>query len=434
MAKMKSSEMHFGSFMKIHAWLAAAGGEGRVPTIHERHPQSGSVAAFRPEARLLLGCARLPIGPDMRAEILGRLGPDLDWDYLRGLASRHALFPLLHRNLEAIAPSLIPRPFFVELWAHHEKLRLRNTSLAEELLNILGLLDANGIPAIPFKGPALAAAVYGDLALRQFRDLDILIRPEDLPAAKELLKTRGYKPDHELNPTLEAAFLRSKAAHHLVMAQCDDSMLVELHWKTDADHPLEEAADGAWWAGLGESDLDGGRVRCFAPRELLLILCLHGSKHHWSSLAWLVDVAELIRQQPGMDWDWVVARAGKMRSLRRLALGLCLAHRLLDAPLPDEVLQRVQPTPGVEALAARITRMIFDPEAVEPGPLQRLRLDLSLREGLGQKLSYGFNLLLAPSLEEWSRWPLPRPLFVLYAPLRLYTLVERNLWGRGRKR
>ncbi|MBL0210390.1 MAG: nucleotidyltransferase family protein [Holophagaceae bacterium] len=403
-----------------------------MATIHERHPPSGLAAALRPEARLLLLCARLAIGPEERAEILGLLGADLDWDYLRGLASRHALFPLLHRNLDAIAPSSIPRPFFVELWAHHEKLRLRNAAMAAELLETLRLLDAHGIPAIPFKGPALAAAVYGDLALRWFRDLDILIRPQDLQAAKELLKTRGYRPDHELDPTLEAAFLRSKAAHHLVMASSDDALLVELHWKTDADHPLEEAADSAWWARLGETDLGEGRVRCFAPRELLLILCLHGSKHHWSSLAWLVDVAELIRQQPGMDWDWVLSRAGEMRSLRRLALGLCLARQLLDAPLPDDVIQRAQTTPRVEALAARISRMIFDPEAVELGPLQRLRLDLSLCERLGQQLSHLFNLLLNPSLEEWSRWPLPRHLFFLYAPLRLFTLMERNLWGRGR--
>src|SRR5262249_28128936 len=55
----------------------------------------------------------------------------------------------------------------------------RNLLLAHELLRVIDLLGANGIRAIPYKGPLLASQVYGDLGLRLFSDLDILVHEWD---------------------------------------------------------------------------------------------------------------------------------------------------------------------------------------------------------------------------------------------------------------
>src|SRR3712207_8653927 len=40
----------------------------------------------------------------------------------------------------------------------------------------------------------------------------------------------------------------------------------------------------------------------------LLILCVHGTKHIWGRLSWICDVAELLRTQPDMDWEYVLDR------------------------------------------------------------------------------------------------------------------------------
>jgi hypothetical protein len=40
---------------------------------------------------------------------------------------------------------------------------------------------------------------------------------------------------------------------------------------------------------------------------------------------------------------------------------------------------------------------------------------------------HGINTVLAPSLVEWSRWPLPRALFFLYPALRLMRLTRKYL-------
>jgi hypothetical protein len=51
---------------------------------------------------------------------------------------------------------------------HYERNARRNIYLAAQLALLLEALRAENIPAIPYKGPVLAALAYGDLTLREF--------------------------------------------------------------------------------------------------------------------------------------------------------------------------------------------------------------------------------------------------------------------------
>jgi hypothetical protein len=72
------------------------------------------------------------------------------------------------------------------------------------------ILEGRGIPAIPYKGPVLAASLYEDLAVRPFSDLDILIKRKDVLKAMDLMTSLGYRPHYQLTHTQVAAFLKSK--------------------------------------------------------------------------------------------------------------------------------------------------------------------------------------------------------------------------------
>ncbi len=382
-----------------------------------------------PEAQVLLACARLELTGAERDGLAQALATGLDWDWLLELAERHGLRPLLYRHLDALASGLVPRRVLVDLWTHHERRALTNQLMAQELLRILALFDHAGIAALPYKGPALAASLYGDLALREFGDLDILLRPQELLAAKALLRSQGYHPLYDLKPAVEAAFLASRAQYHLVMVHGESSIAVELHWMTDPDFPVERITDDRWWAELGHSGMGQGRVRCFSNRELLLVLCLHGSKHYWTGLGWLVDVAELTRKQSRADWDWMLGQARAMACERRLALGLHLAGELLGAALPADVRRHVAAVAVVDELAAQVAATWFTRECHTWGGLASLRLQLKLDDRPSQRLRHLTNVLFTPSLAEWSAWPLPRVLHVLYVPLRLVRLI----WKYGTK-
>lgn len=385
----------------------------------------GLRARLRPEAALILCGARLELRAGDREQLLRLLDTKLDWAYLLNLASRHGLRPLLYRHLNAIAAAAVPKAVFAQLWSWHEFTARRNQAMAKELLRILGLLDTNGIPAVPYKGPALAASIYGDLTLREFGDLDILLKPNDAIRAKDILQAEGYLPDLFLPPAVEAGFVRSKKHYDIELLHEQTGVLVELHWKTNSEFAIEATGDERWWNALVTAELCGTRVRSLAPEELLLILCLHGVKHRWRRLGWLVDVAELVRQHPRMDWARVLAIAKARGCKRRLAVGLHLAHHLLDMALPQDVMYAISVQPRSTALACAIGDALFQEEFPQLDPLQELRFDLTLYDRRTQQFRHCVEMLLAPSYYDWSQRTLPRALAFVYLPRRLIRLAKK---------
>jgi hypothetical protein len=99
--------------------------------------------------------------------------------------------PLLYWNLHAVCPAAVPATTLDQLKRYFHTITLRNMFLVRELSTLLSMLDAHGIPAIPYKGPVLATSVYGNLALRQFRDLDVLLRAQDAARAKHFAPFPG---------------------------------------------------------------------------------------------------------------------------------------------------------------------------------------------------------------------------------------------------
>jgi hypothetical protein len=104
-----------------------------------------------------------------------------------------------------------------------------------------------------------------------------------------------------------------------------------------------------------------GEVWTLGPEDTLLFLCCHGTKHNWGALSWLVDVAELVRGQSGLDWDAVVRWSRVPGRRRPVQLGLHLAHHLLEAPVPAEVLTEGDRDPEVAALVAVVEGAFRDP-------------------------------------------------------------------------
>ena len=93
----------------------------------------------------------------------------------------------------------MPKPILEELREHFYANAGRNLFLAKELIKLLHLLESHEIPAIAYKGPMLAVSVYGNLAFRQFGDLDILVQERDYETARHLLMSQGFRLTIELD-------------------------------------------------------------------------------------------------------------------------------------------------------------------------------------------------------------------------------------------
>lgn len=385
-------------------------------------------AGIRPEDKLLLCCARTILESDRVERIRDLLREDIDWTYLIRTALSHGMIALLYWSLNNTCPEAVPRAILDQLRGYFHDNARRNLILTGELLKLLKLFEVHGIPAISYKGPVLAASAYGDLALRHFYDLDILVHERDVLKAKNLLISRGYRQTGvqeavHLQPHCEYGFVRD-----------DGRAIVELRWRITSHRQIPSrhfsfSLDrGRLWERLEPVSLGGREILTLSPEDLLLIFCLHGAKHLWERLGWICDVAKLIGVHQGMDWEEVMRRARSLGSGRMLFLGLFLASDLLGAALPEEVWQRVQADPVVKSLATQVRQRLFREANDSPGIFESSLFYLRARDSLQDRVMYCLYLVhfaITPNMKDQAFLPLPAFLSFLYYPLRPIRLIGK---------
>jgi hypothetical protein len=302
---------------------------------------------------LLAACARTRISPDcaLRARCLATdIG---DWPGLVRLARLHGVLPLVHERLREICPDLVPPPVLDELRRHHRQLAARNAFLLRRLGDTTALLDRHGICAMPFKGPTLALASQGRVDLRQFNDLDLLIRADDVPRLESLLGAAGYRHDRT-GPVWCYTRFRDPAS----------GVALDFQWSLAPSWYRFPLDLDAVWRDCGSIDSGGRRLLQPSPEHLLLLLCGHGVKHCWSKLGWIVDVGELVRRQGRLvDWEGLAAEASRVGGLRGLLLGLSLARDLNGIAFPAPLEPLALGDRALLRLSARVTGKLAAPEA-----------------------------------------------------------------------
>ena len=139
-------------------------------------------------------------------------------------------------------------------------------------------------------------------------------------------------------------------------------------------------------------------------------------------------MAELLRAVPALGWAAVAASARAVRCERIVALGLLLAHDLLQAPVPAGLVGRARSLPAVRALAGRVCRRAFGGSDARPSGLRDALFQLRARERPGDGLRYALSLALAPTVADWTSVRLPGPLAFLYRLVRPARLAAK--YGR----
>ena len=375
------------------------------------------LAAARPEHELLLLCAHRGSATDIRQRVVELAHPENDWNYLFLLARRHSMLPLLYRLLEGIDGA--PEDFLKKLREEFRKNATRNTLLAGEMARLTRHFKAEGVPVLAYKGPALAQKAFGDITLRRFVDLDVIVRHADARRAGELLQKLGYAKPEGLNRSHEEFLLRRQ--HNLAYTRDGGLMIVELHWEVAPAHfaavPIEEGV----WERAARVRLFGTEVLCPSAEDLLLALAVHGTKHLWERLAWVCDVAALVNSEPDFDWQFVLRRAKESRVERMLCLVLRLARGLAGARLPQGL--DLEKGDGVlSALSEEVTAAMFSSaEPVPIGFVRNLRFNLRARDHLRERLDY-LRFVLTPTDGDLSAVSLPTGMsfaYYLLRPLRL---------------
>jgi hypothetical protein len=395
------------------------------------YPTLESPARMRPEIELLLRSARVALDVTAAQRVQALVRQDLDWGSVAGAAAVHGTAPLLYWQLNQYARDAVPSAVLDDLHQRFLGNTRQSLVMTAELLRLLSLFAAEAIRVIPFKGPTLAAYAYGNLALREYIDLDLLLLPADLPRARQLLAAEGYGSGLGLTPGQEEMYLASIGQIPLVKK--GGACMAELHTRLTPRHFYFPLDLERLWPRLRPLSLSGHDVLALAAEDLLLVLCAHAAKHCWTRLGWVCDVAELLRGQPAMNWEAVKAEARHLRCVRILLLGLLLAYDLLQAPVPEEMLRQARSVAAVRRLAAQTCRHIFGEDSSGPSGLRSALFHMKSRERLEDGLRYALSLALTPTVADWTHVQAPARFSFLYPllrPLRLAGKYARLALGR----
>jgi hypothetical protein len=206
-----------------------------------------------------------------------------------------------------------------------------NMLLTSELINIMKLLEENDIKAIAFKGPTLAQLAYGDITLRQYVDLDILIEKENLEKSYELFLTKSYLSEIDKKFTKNNLFIEKNSDIQFV--ENKKNILFELHWKLFRNKFSNTQNNINIYEEIQSMNLNSYNINIFKNELLLVYLCMHGSKHKWERIEWIADIDKLLRKAEDINWKLVVEISKKYNCNKMLNLGLLLSHKLYDTPI-----------------------------------------------------------------------------------------------------
>ena len=382
--------------------------------------------SLRVEDELVLLCSRAQVDAETRARIqaITSSPAEVDWDCVYQLARRHSVFPLIYSQLSTVAAASVPPDQLARLKADCQANAVRNLFLTAELCRIVQTFEAAGIETVPYKGPALAVYAYGKVGLRRFVDLDILVRKADTLAAKDLLTAQGFVCSAPWTSAQQALLLDTQ--HNLSLSREEGRIVVELHWEVASSLFASSLQAEDFWGRLETMRLNNVTVKTLSAEDLLLSLCVHGCKHLWERLAWICDVAELIKTRTDLTWRVLLERAESTGNERMLFLGLYLANSLLNAPLPPQIMSKLTADTTVASLADQVSQRLFDGLVQTPASIsQSFRFNWALREGWRSRLRY-CRLLLQPTDADIETVPLPRPLRFAYYLMRPFGLLRRD--------
>jgi hypothetical protein len=374
---------------------------------------------MRPEHDLLLSCVRAAF-PNDRTDPLPALPETMDWNRFIGLCEWHNVVPLAYRALPAALPGQIPPAAMDRLRILCHNNTARALLLASELSRILNALESCGIPAYPFKGPALSVMLYGDPARRQSKDLDILVPREGVRKAIDCLDSLGYGAKDSLAGPRLAAHRRTE--YELQFFRRDGKLAVELQWAVVPGFFGFDHERLGIWSTLEKRDWNGLAFPVLPPEETLLLLSVHGAKHLWCKLGWVCDVVGLLEASTPPDLSRTFEIAGRCGATRLLSLALLLSERISGVRLPEEISTQIDADLMAASLARQAIAVIAKtPVNPDVDPRRYFFYFKSKERRLDQFLFAG-RLLATLAAGEWNPSVLPEvlsPFYYLFRPLHM---------------
>lgn len=373
---------------------------------------------FSREVAVLLQSARDVIAGEVTT---ADFGPGIDWNKLLHLAELHGLEPVLLQKVRRSAANL-PSDQLAVLERICSEIAARNLVLGRELIQVSGHLRRRGIDHLAYKGPLLSQMLYGTVALRPSRDIDICVRESQAEAALVALKEIGYVGNDHLNRRQQRASIR------FATEQCfaKDRIEVDLHWNLVPRQVSRSLNMEGIWQRMGFARLFDTELPTLCAEDMFVTLCLHAGVHAWSQLSLFSDLGRLLKVNPGFDWQLVRNHMQDATTRRTIDVTVLLLANSFGTEVPPDLLRREL---QVELIAARAAAEFWP--IPERSPQKEISLpwilELCKGEPLRDRIRWVVGTILTPTLADFQSLSLPESLQFFYPVLRALRLLFRRV-------
>ena len=371
-----------------------------------------------------MNCSRRQVTDLELEDVTRRAAEGVNWEKVVRGAGYHRVLPLVYTTLNRLPEEAVPAEAMERLTGWMMKHRTYMMTLTAELLRVTAAMEKEGVSAVSLKGPALAASVYDNVAMRPSGDLDILVKPSEVPTALHALSQCGFRIelDEESGCVPSANQLEAvrRFHYHYILQNVESGLVVELHFRLFAGKLKWGSSTEEAFSSLAICRVGGKDIRVLNDRENLIYLCLHGGKHAWSRMEWIATMAELLKRLGEFDEEELLSKARKRGAEPALLLGIVLAAEFFDARNAPMLLRKGYASPLICGLSRRVAELLDESLGSGDTDVQPGRFQLELCGDWRRKLYLVLRRKLNPNRADVAAADWGRALRFLYylGPIR----------------
>jgi hypothetical protein len=338
----------------------------------------------------------------------------IKWSELVQQGITHGILPLLYSRLKNLNPDRVPIPEIKKLKSIYLINAGRNLIRANRIENLYQLMEKHQIELVFFKGAVLAVQAFGDLNLRNFCDIDVLIKSQDFARVYDLMESSEYQPIKPAIGNRKKIWTRTRRNFEFK----DETGFYDFH---------QQVIQGPRFFWLRDCFQNHTTVKILTRpvpalnvEDSVIMLALHGTHHGWNILKFVADLAHMIySNESEINWDTLILKARAMGCLRMVMIGLLLGQDFCGMQIPPVIQDLIQNDKKTRKLAVYFTGKILEKEESNLIPVMAIPRSL---DSLYYQFRYMIYYVFNPTNLDVLALRLPGfmyPLYYLIRPLRL---------------
>jgi len=349
-----------------------------------------------------------------------------DWNYLTQLAISRQAGPFIFKKLPLLSnQNLVPEASKKQLQQTWYKTLSRSMVLIEHYIKVAIELNMASIPFIAMKGIYLSEWLYKEIGLRQFSDIDLLVKEDDGTKVLEILKQIGYISCSEISTLPVFITEKFEYIHYPPMVQ--NGVSIEIHTRLHLNIAPYRVNLEDLWLSTEEKLVHNVPTRVFNAEHLLITLCIHLDKHFVSKkyqFTCFYDITNLLNEfVTEINWNDFRSVCTKWKVDEQVYPYLFLANKYFGAHLPEQILRDIRINSNEKFEEIFIKSLAGIEMKVEPSVSYFKTIQFF--HGTKAKLKYVFTMIFPPPAYLMQSYKFKNKyLLIVYYPYRFFFAIK----------